>query len=80
MNTRFLFGVLVLSLGVMIAVIGLVDLGVYLMFGTSSTLSQNIANSVDQTSGLMAFLFGCGLTLGMLVTHFTGFRMPRPPR
>lgn len=80
MFARFLFGVLLLTLAVVITVTGLADLGVFLLFGSSSTLSQQIANSVDQTSGLMLFLFGSGLTLGMLATHFTGFRMPRPPK
>lgn len=80
MSTRFGFGVLLLALGVVIAVIGLLDLGVYLTCGVSSTLSQEIADAVDQTSGLMLFFFGSGLTLGLLTTHFTGFRMTRPAK
>jgi hypothetical protein len=80
MTSRFLFGVLLLALSVTLSVLGLVDLGLYLIRGSSFTLSQEIAKSVDQTSGLMLFLFGSGLTLGLLTTHFTGFRMTRPPR
>lgn len=80
MPTRFLFGVLLLTLAVTLTVLGLTDLGVYLIFGSSSTLSQHIADSVDQTCGLMLFFFGSVLTIGLLVNHFTGFRMTRPAR
>jgi hypothetical protein len=73
--SRFVFGVLLLTLGVGILTTGLLDLGMYLAYGSSSTLSQHIANSVDQSAGMMLVIGGGCFTLGMLATHFTSFRM-----
>ena len=66
MSTRFGFGVLLLALGVVIAVIGLLD------------LSQEIADAVDKTSGLMLFLFGSGAA--SLLRPVPGLSVGRSPR
>lgn len=72
---KFWFGILLFSLGVLVAVIGLLDLGIVLMFGTGFSLSQEIANTVDQSAGVLLFVGGGCFTMGMLATHFTDFRM-----
>lgn len=74
---RLLWGSILLTLGIAVAVTGLIDLGCLLMFGASSTLSQQLANSVDQSAGVLLVTNGLSFVAGMLATHFTGFRMDR---
>lgn len=72
---RFLWGSILLAFGIGVAVFGLIDLGCLLLFGSASTLSQHLANSVDQSAGVLLVTNGLSFTAGMLATHFTGFRM-----
>lgn len=76
-RVRLIWGSLLLALGVGVAVMGLVDLGCLLLFGASSTLSQQLANSVDQSAGVLLVTNGLSFVAGMLATHFTEFRMVR---
>lgn len=74
---KLLWGSILLALGIAVAVTGLVDLGCLLLFGASATLSQQLANSVDQSAGVLLVTNGLSFVAGMLATHFTGFRMDR---
>ncbi len=47
---RLLWGSVLLSLGLFVAVAGMLDLGCFLLLGSSSTLSQQLADSVDQSA------------------------------
>lgn len=70
-----MFGSLLLTLGVLVAVIGLLDLGMYMTGGISCTLSEYIANSVPHSAAAFLATNGLSFTAGMLATHFTAFRM-----
>lgn len=72
---RMMWGSLLLTLAMVVVVIGLVDLGVFLLLGTPSTLSQHIADSVGQTAGAFLVTNGLSFVAGMLATHFTDFRV-----
>ena len=74
-RVRLLWGSVLLTLGIFIAVAGLIDLACLLLFGASCTLSQQRANSVDQSAGVLLVTNGLSFVAGMLATHFTGFRM-----
>lgn len=74
---RFLWGSVLLALGITVAVAGLIDLGCLLLFGSASTLSQQLADSVDQSAGVLLVTSGLSFVAGMLATHFTNFRMDR---
>ena len=74
---RFMWGSVLLALGIVVAVGGLLDLGCLLLFGASSTLSQHLADSVDQSAGVLAVTTGLAFVSGMLATHFTQFRMDK---
>lgn len=75
----FLFGVLLFSLAVHVAVIGLLDLGIFLIWGEQWTLSRQISNwaRIDRPGllALVLWLTGSAFVLGMLAGHFTNFRM-----
>ena len=72
---KLLWGSLLLVLGLTIAVIGLIDLGVFLLMGSTSTLSQSIAETVGHTAGAFLATNGFSFVAGMLATHFTDFRI-----
>lgn len=74
---RLMWGSVLLALGLTIAVAGILDLGCFLLFGSASTLSQHLADSVDQSAGVLLATNGLSFVAGMLATHFTGFRMRR---
>lgn len=74
---RLVWGSVLLALGLMVAVAGLLDLGCFLLFGSASTLSQHLADSVDQSAGVLLVTNGLSFVAGMLATHFTDFRMSR---
>lgn len=74
---RLMWGSVLLAMGVCVAVAGILDLGCFLLFGSASTLSQHLANSVDQSAGVLLVTNGLSFVTGMLATHFTGFRMTR---
>lgn len=76
-RVSLLWGSVLLALGVSVAVVGLIDLGCLLLVGSSSTLSQQLANSVDQSAGVLLVTNGVSFVGGMLATHFTDFRMDR---
>jgi hypothetical protein len=75
MQTNKLWGALILTLAVTIAVIGLVDAGVFIGWGLQSTLSQHIADALHNNGGVFVFFIGAAFVAGMLATHFTGFGM-----
>ena len=75
MQTNKLWGALILTLAVTIAVIGLVDAGVFIGWGLQSTLSQHVADSMHNNGGVFVFFIGAAFVAGMLATHFTGFGM-----
>jgi len=77
MQTNKLWGALILTLAVTVAVIGLVDAGVFIGWGLQSTLSQHIADSMHNNGGVFVFFIGAAFVGGMLATHFTGFGMER---
>jgi len=74
---RLLWGSVLLALGLTVAVAGMLDLGCFLLFGSASTLSQQLADSVDQSAGVLLVTNGLSFVAGMLATHFTDFRMQR---
>ncbi len=78
MQPRFIYGVLLLTLAIVVSVLGLLDLSMFLMFGSASTLSEAIAAACEVGSGavgLLTFTHAASFALGMLATHFTRFRM-----
>lgn len=77
---QLMWGSVLLAMGLFIAVAGMLDLGCFLLFGSASTLSQHLANSVDQSAGVLLVTNGLSFVTGMLATHFTGFRMTRTER
>lgn len=72
---RFLWGSLLLVLAITVTIIGMIDLGVFLLLGSGATLSQHIADSVPHTAGGFLVTNGLSFIAGMLATHFTSFRM-----
>lgn len=74
-HMRFIWGSLLLVLAMVVSLIGLIDLGVFLLLGSGSTLSQHIADSIPQTAGAFLLTNGLSFIAGMLATHFTSFRM-----
>lgn len=72
---RLMWGSLLLAFGIGIAVFGIIDLGCLLLFGSASTLSQHLADSIHQSAGVLLVTNGLSFVSGMLATHFTGFRM-----
>lgn len=77
-QARFVYGVLLLTLAIVVSVIGLVDLSMYLLHGSASTLSEAIADAAGMgpgAVGTLTFTHGASFVLGMLATHFTRFRM-----
>jgi hypothetical protein len=75
MQTNKLWGALILTLAVTIAVIGLVDAGVFIGWGLQSTLSQHIADALHNNGGVFIFFIASAFVAGMLANHFTGFGM-----
>lgn len=75
----FVFGAMIFSVAIGASLIAMFDLAVYLMFGPKATLSQSIQRWVGGPSDgyiwLLMALTSAAFTLGMLVTHFTNFRM-----
>lgn len=75
----FAFGAMLFSVAVGVSLIAIFDLSVYLMFGSKATLSQRIQRWVGGPSDgyvwLLMAVASTAFALGMLVTHFTNFRM-----
>ncbi|TXH17650.1 MAG: hypothetical protein E6R03_03465 [Hyphomicrobiaceae bacterium] len=76
-DTSKLFGPLLLTIGLTVAITGLCDIGVYLTWGMQATLSQNICDATTLDPAFLAFVGGSCFSMGMLATHFTNFRMNR---
>lgn len=75
MKTNKLWGALVLSLALGLAIMGLTDAGLFIGWGLQSTLSQHVANSLHDSGGVFIFFIAGSFVAGMLATHFTGFGM-----
>jgi hypothetical protein len=78
-GTRFVFGVMLLALSSLLAIIGLFDAGVWLALGADHTLSHHLGEmgGVDDVGTVLitGIVTSLAFMAGMLATHFTNFRM-----
>lgn len=72
-----LWGSFLLTLGLVVTVGGLLDVGLFIGWGIKSTLSQYVADSLSESGGVFLFFIGGAFVAGMLANHFTGFGMER---
>lgn len=72
-----LWGAFLLTLGIVVTVGGLMDAGLFIGWGLSSTLSRYVADSLSESGGVFLFFIGGSFVAGMLANHFTGFGMDR---